>query len=255
MFKKTFILTTILLISVLLVGCAGPAFAQAPTATVQTVAQANDQDAPTTRILTVSGSGEAYLTPDIAYINIGVRTEGAEAATVVADNSDLSQKVADALKNLGVDEKDIQTTNFSIFPQQKYDQDGKPTGEITYVVENTVYVTVRDLGNVGDLLDAAVTAGANQIYGIQFDVADKTAAMSEARKAAVNNAQEIANELATAAGVTLGEIQSISMYSNRSPSPVYEGRGGAMMAEAASVPVSPGQMILTVEVNIVYQIR
>jgi hypothetical protein len=255
MFKKTFFLTSILLISILLTGCAGAAFAQTPGEIAQAVTQTSESETTATRTLSVSGSGQAYLTPDIAYINIGVRTEGAVASEVVTENSSLSQKIADALKSLDVDEKDIQTTNFSIFPQQKYDLEGKPTGEITYVVENTVHVTVRNLDSIGDLLDAAVTAGANQIYGIQFDVADKTAALSEARKAAVENAKEIAGELASAAGVTLGDVQTISMVSASTPIPMFEGRGGVMMAEAASVPVSPGQMILTVDVTMVYQIR
>ncbi len=246
MFKKTFFLTSILLIAALLSGCAGAAFAQTAT-------QAAETNPP--RTLNVSGSGKAYLTPDIAYINIGVRTEGAEASKAVSENSVLSQKVIDALKELGVEAKDIQTTNFSIFPQQKYDVEGKPTGEISYVVENTVYVTVRNLENIGKLLDAAVTSGANQIYGIQFDVADKTAALSEARKGAVENAKIIAEELAGAAGVTLGEVQTISMSAGGTPIPVYDNRGGMMAAEAANVPVSAGQMILTVDVNIVYSIR
>ncbi len=254
MFKKTSLLTSILLISLLLSGCAGVAFAQAPKDIAQVATQVGNVETANPRTLSVSGSGQAYLTPDIAYINIGVHTEGAEASEVVAKNTGLSQKIADALKAMGVNEKDIQTMNFSIYPQPKYDLDGKPTGEITYVVENTVYVTVRNLDKIGDLLDAAVTAGANQIYGIQFDVADKTAALSEARKAAVKNAEEIAGELASAAGVTLGDVQTISMVSGSAPAPVFDGRG-AMFAEAAPVPVSPGQMILTVDVSLVYQIR
>lgn len=246
MFKKSFVLTSILLIAALLSGCAGAALAQTTTPVAENVPP---------RTLNVSGSGKAYLTPDIAYINIGVRTEGAEASKVVAENSANSQKVIDALKELGVEVKDIQTTNFSIFPNQKFDMEGKPTGEITYVVENTVYVTVRNLENIGKLLDAAVTSGANQIYGIQFDVADKTAALSEARKGAVENAKTVAQELAEAAGVSLGEIQTINISSGGTPIPFYDNRGGMLAAEAASVPVSAGQMILTVDVNIVFSIR
>lgn len=255
MFKKSFFLTSILLISVLLTGCAGAAFAQTPEDSAQVATQVGNSESASVRTLTVSGSGQAYLTPDIANINIGVRTEGAEAAEVVAENSNLSKNIVDALKSLDVEEKDIQTTNFSIFPQQEFDQEGKPTGKVTYIVENTVYVTVRNLDEIGDLLDAAVTAGANQIYGIQFDVADKTAALSEARKAAVESAKVIAEELASAAGVDLGEVQTISVVNGSSPAPVFEGRGGAMFAEAATVPVTPGQMLLTVDVVMVYQIQ
>ncbi len=246
MYKKSFVFTSILLIAVLLSGCAGAALAQTTTPAAESASP---------RTLTVSGSGKAYLTPDIAYINIGVRSESAEASTAVTGNSISSGKVIDALKELGVEVKDIQTTNFSIYPQQKYDMEGKPSGEITYVVENTVFVTVRNLENIGKLLDAAVSAGANQIYGIQFDVADKSAALSEARKGAVANAQAVAQELAEAAGVTLGEIQTINIVSGGSPIPVFDNRGGMLAAEAASVPVSAGQMVLTVDVSLVYVIR
>ena len=113
-------------------------------------------------------------------------------------------------------DKDIQTTNFSIYPQQQYDNNGKMTG-IIYVVDNTVYVTVRDLTKLGDLLDASVTAGANNINSISFDVADKTAALSQARLAAVADARKQADELTGATGVTLGTVQTISYYDSTPP--------------------------------------
>lgn len=246
---RTLFLTTIFLLAALLSGCAGVAFAQ--TSTPTETAPATESN----RTLSVSGSGLAYLTPDIAYVNIGVHGEGANAAETLAENNERSAAVVAAIKRLGVAEKDIQTRNFSIYPQPQYDPNGQPTGKITYIVENTVFVTVRDLGKIGQLLDEAVKAGANNIGGISFDVADKSAALSEARKAAVENAQAKAEELAQAAGVTLGSVQTISEYSSY-PAPVMEGRGGAMYAvDASSVPVSPGQMTITVEVNIVYQIQ
>lgn len=245
---RLYILTTILLLAAVLSGCAGVAFAQTSTPEQPAPAESN-------RTLSVSGSGMAYLTPDIAYVNIGVRSEGATAAETMAENNELSAAVVAAIKRLGVAEKDIQTRNFSIYPQPQYDPNGQPTGKITYVVENTVFVTVRDLTKIGSLLDEAVKAGANSISGISFDVADKSAALSQARQAAVQNAQAKAQELAQAAGVTLGSVQTISEYTSY-PAPVFEGRGGAMYAaDAASVPVSPGQMTITVEVNIVYQIQ
>lgn len=206
--------------------------------------------------ISVSGTGKATLTPDIAYINIGVHTEGKDAAETVSSNNSQSQKVVDALKKAGIDAKDIRTTNFSIYPRQDFDPQNKPLG-ITYMVDNTVYVTVRDLTKVGDLLDTAVQAGANSISGIQFDVADKNAATSDARKAAVQDALTQAEELAKAAGVTLGQVLSINTNTAGVPPPVPYGVGGAAMKAdfAASVPVNPGQMILTVDVNIVYEIH
>lgn len=246
---KTYLVVSLMILAALLAGYAGVAFAQTDAPAAQ------GEETKVTRTLTVTGSGKVYLTPDIAYITIGVHTEGENAAETVASNNAQAQKVIDALKAQGIDDKDIQTTNFSIYPQQEYDNEGKPTGKIKYIVDNSVFVTVRDIANVGDVLDATVSAGANSISGIQFDVADKTAALSEARKAAVNDARVKADELAEAAGVTVGAVQTISEYTSGGAQPMYDIRAAAPMAEAASVPVQAGQMLLTVEVNIVYEIR
>ena len=150
--KQTPVLITIVVLSMLLSACAGVAAAQSSTPTVQS--ENGDHASTPLRTISVSGSGVATLTPDIAYVNIGVRTESEDAAQAVSKNNTLSQKVSDTIKGLGIDEKDIQTTNFSIHPQQEYDPNGKPTGKINYVVNNTVHVTVRDLDMIGDLLNA-----------------------------------------------------------------------------------------------------
>lgn len=215
----------------------------------------NQEARPTDRTLNVNGLGAAYLTPDIAYIYIGVHNEGATASEVVGANKVQTNAVLDALKKAGVDEKDLRTTNFSIWPSQQYGPDGTVTGSI-YMVDNTVYVTVRDLDGLGDLLDDTISAGANSINSIQFDVADKTAAVKEARALAVEDAKTQAQELADAAGITLGEIQSISFYDN-SPYPVFEGKGGGGGAYAAeaSVSIQPGQLTISVSVNITYMIK
>ena len=212
--------------------------------------------APSVRTLNVSGSGQVYLTPDIAYINIGVHTEKPAAADAVAENKDQTQKVIDSLKGAGVDPKDISTTNFSIWSNTQYSPDGQPTGT-TYVVDNTVSVTVRDLASLGDLLDSAVASGANNINSIQFDVADKTAALKEARAQAVKVAETQAQELADAAGVKLGDIQTIS-FNDTLPVPysnTFGKGGGGAVAEAAAVPIQPGQLSLTVTVSMTYEIK
>ena len=247
--KLFYILGACLLVG-LLVAIGSVAFARNPGQAVAGTEQ------PPMRTMNVNGTGKALLTPDIAYINIGVQTENKDASEAVSSNNAQVQKVTTALKAAGVNEKDIQTTNFSIYPQPKFDDKGQPTGEITYVVQNTVSVTVRDISKIGDLLDSAVKAGANNIYGIQFDVSDKSAALTLAREEAVKNAQIAANDLAKASGVTLGPIQTITSYGGGSPVYLSEGKGGGMaVADVASVPVSAGQMVLTVDVNIVYEIR
>jgi uncharacterized protein len=215
------------------------------------------QDAlPPLRTVSVTGSGSANLVPDIAYIYLGVHTEKSSASEAVDENNAQTQKMIEALKDFGIAAKDIRTTNFSIWPQERYDQfTGTPTGEKTYIVDNTVYVTVRDLDKLGDLLDTVVAAGANTVNSIQFDVADKSEALKDARAEAVKNAAEQAKELTDAAGVKLGDIQSIGFYDS-SPYPIFDGKGGggADLA-AAEVPIQPGQLTFTVTVNVTYEIK
>jgi uncharacterized protein YggE len=212
---------------------------------------------PPQRTLNVNGVGTVNLAPDVAYINIGVHTERPTAAEAVSANSGQTQQVIDALKASGVDPKDIRTTNFSIYPNTQYDPQTGEKLATTYVVDNTVYVTVHDLEKLGGLLDATVQAGANSVNSIQFDVADKSAAIKQARDQAVKDARAQAQELATAAGVTLGDVQTISFYDNI-PAPltdVYGKGGGGMAAADIAVPINPGQLVLTVSVNMVYEIK
>lgn len=245
--KHTLFIVSILLVASVLLSACG----SAPVTTALAQAEPTPE---ARRTLNVTGTGKTFLTPDIAYVSVGVHTENKDAGEAVADNNTQSQEVSNAIRALGIVAKDIQTTNFSIYPQQQFDDKGQLVG-INYVVDNTVYVTVRDIAKVGDVLTAAVQAGANSVNNISFDVEDKTQALSEARKAAVANARAQAEELAEAAGVELGPIQTISVYGG-APMPVYEGKGiGGAVALDSSVPVSPGQLILSVDVNIVYSIE
>jgi hypothetical protein len=208
------------------------------------------------RSLSVSGVGQVKLTPDVAYIYIGVHTEGSGAAEAVADNNAQTQALVDALKAAGVEEKDISTSNFSIWPNTQYGPAGERLGT-TYVVDNSVYVAVRDLDALGDLLESAIAVGANSINSIQFDVADKTAAMKEARDLAVADAKTKAEELAATSGVSLAEIQNVS-YFDSGAVPYFDGRGGGGGAEgaiASAVPIQPGQLTITASVNITYYIK
>jgi uncharacterized protein YggE len=216
----------------------------------------NQEAQPVVRTLNVNGSGQVQLKPDIAYIYIGVHTENIAVSEAVDSNTAQTSAVIEAIKSSGVDAKDINTINFSIWPSQQYSPDGTPT-ETKYAVDNTVYVVVRDLSSMGDLLDAAIGAGANTINSIQFDIDDKTEAIKEARAKAVEDAKAQAQELADVAGVTLGEIQNISFFDN-SPYPFYEGKGGGggiAYEAAAAVPIQPGQLNISVNVSVTYEIK
>ena len=235
----------IFLISILVLGSALSACGPASIAL---------QTQPPQRTITVTGTGKVTLTPDIAYISIGVQTQNASAKDAVAENTTQAQTVITAIKGFGVADKDIQTTNFNIYPQQQYDTNGKMTG-IIYVVDNTVYVTIRDLSKLGDLLDSSVTSGANNINSIQFDVADKTAALSQARLAAVADAKKQADELTKATSVGLGDVQSISYLDTTAPITVQYAKADTLAAPAASVPVQAGSMQISTTVTIVYGLK
>lgn len=246
--KTNLLIAILLLVSAFISACS-------PTLSAQPVLA--QEEKPIQRTINVTGRGKVTLTPDIAHISIGVHTENENAAEAVASNNQQSEKVTNALEAFQIDPKDVRTTNFSIYPQQQFDNEGNLTGTM-YVVDNTVFVTIRDIDTLGEVLDEVVKAGANSVSGVQFDVNDKETPLSEARTSAVEDAQRQAEELAEAAGVTLGQVLTINSYGGAVPFPVYDykfGVGGGAALEAASVPVSPGQMELTQEVNVVYEIR
>jgi uncharacterized protein len=238
--KIFFTLIAVMALSVLISAC-GPA-----------VAQGNEQPV---RTMSVTGTSQIAMVPDIAYINIGVQTRDADAVAAVAENNRQAQQVIDALMAMGVAERDIRTSNFSIYPNQEYDRDGRVTG-ITYFVSNSVNVTLRDIDQIGEILNETVSVGANSINGIQFDVEDKSGAVNEARKAAISNAEATASELAQAAGVRLGEIQSLSFSGSGAPPPIiYERVGMEQPAMDMAVPVATGELTFTVEAYVVYEIH
>ncbi len=216
------------------------------------VTTSRDSSIPYPRQLNVSGNGKVYLAPDVAYVNVGVHSQAENVTDALNQNNAKAQAIANTLKELGIDEKDIQTSAFNIFPQQQFDNEGKLTGTI-YMVDNVVNVTVRDLSILGKLLDAAVRSGANTINSINFDVLDKTAAITEARKLAVEDAQRQAQELAAAAGVQLGDLISMNSYASSGPAVMYDMKGG--VGASGQVPVSAGQLQISVDVNLSYEIK
>lgn len=208
------------------------------------------------RTLSVTGTGKVMLVPDLAYINIGVRSEAQDVSSALAANNAQATAITDALKAMGVDEQDLQTANFNVYSIQQYDQMGQPS-YISYSVENTLYVTVRDLTKLSQTLDAALSAGANQIYGINFDIANRQAALEQARDLAIKDAEAKALATAATAGVTLGQIQTINV-SNTSyvqPYTPYGMGGGGAMDATSSVPVSAGQIVVTYDANLIYVIE
>ncbi len=206
----------------------------------------------TLRSMSVSGTGRVTVVPDIATINVGVRTEADEVTDALSGNTTQANAISEVLQELGVVEEDIQTSNFNVYPSERYDpMTGQSEGQY-FVVENTVNVTVRDLSTLGEVLSAVVDAGANNIYGINFNVENREEAVAEARELAIQDAKAKAEAIAEEAGVTLGDLISISVYSAGSPVAYYDAKGGAY-AEAA-VPISAGTLNITMECSLTYEI-
>jgi uncharacterized protein YggE len=206
--------------------------------------------------VTVNGTGSVTVTPDAASISIGVNVMNANLSEAQAAATSQMNAVIDALKAAGIDEKDIQTNNYSVNVMQNYDNNGYPTDITGYQINNQVNVTVRDLDKLGDILQQAVDAGANSIYGITFFVTDSSEAASQARTAAVTDAKTRAEELAAATGATLGKVVSISETSGPSPIPVdfFGGAGMAADSMKSAVPVQSGGSVIQVSVTVTYEL-
>jgi len=238
MAKKTVFIGVLLLIGLFLSACGTPS-----AITVSAPAQIPQ--------ISASGSGLVQVVPDIAYVYIGVRSEGKTVADAIK-NSQVANDIKVSLLAQNVAEKDIQTSSFNIYPQQ-YNAAGQSVPTF-YVVENTVYVTIRNLDGIGTILDLVAKAGANSINGIYFDLSNKASAQEQARQLAIEEAKKQAEQIASLTGVKLGKLISINVYSSGAPY-VMEGKGGGGGTMAgSSVPVSTGQMTISADANLVYEI-
>jgi uncharacterized protein YggE len=205
--------------------------------------------------ISVTGIGEVTVTPDTANIQIGVQVFSEELADAQKKSNDQIAAILETIKEAGVAEKDIQTSNFSVSIRQQYDNNGIATAVLGYDIYNTLSVTVRNLDDLGSILDQVVAAGANQIYGIYFYTTDLTKATAQAREAAVKDAQERAGQLAEAAGVQVGSIVNITEGYSAAPYQTQYGKGAGMdMAAGSAVPIQTGSQTVQISVSITYEI-
>ncbi len=208
------------------------------------------------RTVAVSGTGIAKVEPDLALFSVGVFEQGKSLAEVQGTVATKTDAILTALKNGGIDiAKDAKTTNYSVQPQFDYPKDKAPVLS-GYRVQNTIAVTVRDIksNKVGQLLDATVTAGANQIGSITFTVADPDKAYATARADAMKNAKGKADALVAAGGGKLGRVITVSDQTT-SPGPPQETRYAAAPAAGAAAPptqIQAGESSVTITVSVTY---
>ena len=200
--------------------------------------------------MSVVGSASINKTPDIATTQIGVQTIAKDVDSAINENNTKADAIITALRNTGIAEKDIRTSSFNIMPQKDYQQPNYPI--VGYQVDNMLSVTFRDLTKVGKALQNAINAGANNIYGVSFTLADPESARSEARTLAIQDARKKAENMASAAGITLGKIISVNEVSS---SVSVDSRNYDKAAAEGAVPIQPGELGVTVQVQIIYLIQ
>jgi uncharacterized protein YggE len=223
--------------------------------TAQALADTTSGSTPNGPSIVVAGTGNAQGTPDTAVVTMGVETHNQSAQTAMSDNNSEAKTLIDTLEAKGIDKKDIQTSDLSVSPD--YDKDGHISG---YGVSNTVTVTIHSIPDAGSIIDAAASKVGNDIrmQSVTFSIENPSAQLAQARAAAVKDAKAQAEQLAAAAGVTLGSIRTIDDTGTNLPQPLsfYGDAVHGALANAAAVPtpVEPGQEQLTANVNIVYDI-
>jgi len=208
-----------------------------------------------TNTITVTGVGTVSVAPDMVTIDLGVETFSTDVKTAFTQANATLRAVVDAIKALGVAEADINTSNLSIYNTNRYNTESG-VDERGYQISNNVRVIVRDVALIEGVIDAAISAGANSIYGLSFGIADPAAAESQARAEAVANANARAAELAALVGASVGDVVAIDesvnaftfpQFSNAAMQPGLGGGGGGAF-------VSPGQLEVTINVSVMYQL-
>ncbi len=223
---------------------AAPALSQAALA---------DDHEPQKRTITISGKGSVKAAPDKVSVSAGVETEAPTAKDALAKNTAAMTRVVEALKEGGIAPEDIQTTNFSISPRYERRDDGKPARLVGYNVSNVVFVTSHDIGKLGTILDQLVSAGANSIGGISFDIDKPDDKQNEARKLAMADAMAKAKLYVEAAGAELGPVMTITEQGGYVPRSM-----GAPMVQASSgkpVPIEPGTESVDIEVQVTWELK
>ncbi len=203
--------------------------------------------------ISVSGEGRVMGAPDTLTVELGVSVLRDGATEAIAEAAALADQLVEALRRAGVDEADIQTSNYSIFPEFDHDLDRPRV--IGYRVDNLLTVKIRDLARAGQVIDAATAVAGNDVvvHGVRFDLEDNQAMLEAARAGAWEDARGKAEQLAELAGVDLGGPLSIRETLASEPPRPLDLRTEAA-AEAAPTPIEPGQLAVTVSIEVRFAI-
>lgn len=203
--------------------------------------------------ISVSGEAHVSVAPDLAQIDAGVANDAKTAKEASDANNAAMGKVLLALKGAGIAEKDYQTSRLSLQPQYATNRSGGASPVVGFRASNRVTVKIRDVTKVAGIIDTLVSAGANDIGNISFEVTQSSKLLDEAREQAVADARRKAEIYAKATGVTLGAPLSVS--EGGGPVPLFKGRMAAAPMAAGGAAVAPGEETLSVTVNLSWAIK
>lgn len=202
--------------------------------------------------INVTGQGRVTGTPDTLTITLGVSVLRDTVGQATGDAGTRADAVIAALKAGGVAEADIQTANYSIYPEYEYSERGQRL--LGYRVSNQLLVKVRDLDRAGEVIDAATAAGGDDavVHGLSFSIEDNQALLEAARTAAWNDAEAKARQLARLAGVVLGRAVSITETIQFDSRPIFFEEFSRASFDAAATPIEPGQSEVAVVIQVTF---
>ncbi|HBH88511.1 SIMPL domain-containing protein [Ponticaulis sp.] len=222
-------------------------------ATAQSMQHMNHNSIQPETTLNLSATSSVSAAPDIAYLSGGVTTEARTAAEAIRQNAADMAGVYAALERAGLEEANIQTSNFSLNPRYNYPQNSERV-LVGYTASNQLRVTVRDMDKVGGVIDAMVAEGGNTFSGVQFGVEDPSELLDEARRDAMRDAMSRANLFADVSGLSVARIVTISENTQSAPSPQPVMMRAAAM-EAAPTQISGGELSFSATVNVVFELE
>lgn len=205
-----------------------------------------------TDVFSVSGEGKEAIRPDLAEVNVGVEAQGLTAQQAQEKINVAINQVSENIRKLGIENKDLQTANYSIYPTYDYQRSNQ---QITgYIASTNLNIIVRDLGKLNIVIDTATSSGANQVGSIRFDVANKVEAQNRAREKAVSEAKQKAENAAKIAGFSLGRIINYSeSFGGGSDIRSMPLQAGGVVKEDTSIETGSSEIIVTVSLS--YEIQ
>jgi len=201
----------------------------------------------------VSGEGKVTAKPDVASVTAGIQVQAPSVKSAQDQINSVINKVSQAIKQTGVDSKDIQTINYSVYPT--YDYGGGSQRITGYTASTNLSIKVRNLDNVNSVIDAATNNGANQVSGVSFEIDDKTKLENEARQKAVDAAKKKAEQAAQIAGFKLGRIINYSENFQGLIRPVMQAAVVDKASGGTATDIEPGSTEVTINVTLSYEIQ